>query len=235
DTLKTQAVEARRQMIDQAVTDGRITQDQANALKEKITSNNIIAPIPLPRTAQGGPLPNQAGPRGLIPRFGNRTLPVLAFGGGAFGHGGLFGLQDLEAVATALKPEPKALIKQLSQGKSLGDIAQAQGVDQSVVKQAIIDARTAEIDRLLSLGLISEVQANQLKSQLTPDSIDLSQPWFRFRVTPGQQKSSDLLPDWDGEFQVFGMFPEQFQGLFEGIQGAPNFQFNLDGGDVQTQ
>src|SRR5581483_5691300 len=44
DTLKSQAVAARQQMIDQAVTDGRITQAQADAIKSRITSDTIIAP-----------------------------------------------------------------------------------------------------------------------------------------------------------------------------------------------
>lgn len=205
DDLKAKAVEARKEMIDQAVKDGRVTQEQADAIKQRIDANNIIAPISLGRGV--GPqntLPNTNPPNNTLPRrgpfgwFGNGNqgpFPMNPIPGGLFGRGFLgSSLQELESVATALKLEPKALIEQLSQGKSLADIAKAQGVDEATVKQAIIAYRTAQIDQQLALGLISEVQANQLKAQLTPDNIDLSRGFrFQFRTapapTPTQQSS----------------------------------------------
>lgn len=195
DDLKAKAVEARKEMIDQAVKDGRATQEQGDAIKQKITADNIIAPISLGRGV--GPqntLPNTNPPRrGPFGWFGNGQgpMPYDPLPGGLFGRGFLGGsLQELQAVATALKLDPKALIEQLSQGKSLADIAKAQNVDEATVKQAIIDARKAEIDQQLSLGLISEVQANALKARLTPDNIDLSRGFrFPFRIAPAPSAS----------------------------------------------
>ncbi len=214
DTLKAQAVAARQQMIDQAVTDGRITQAQADAIKSRITSDNIIAPIRLPGVAGQPNLPNGLGPfGGRRFGFGNR-LPGGGLGFGTFG----FNLQDLDAVAKALNMDSKTLLQQLAQGKTLADIAQAQNIDQSVVKQAIINARTAEIDQLLSLGLISQVQADALKARLTPDNIDLTRPlFFRNRVPGG---TSQVEPNF-GSSQPFG--------------GPSNGGLAIPPADIQTQ
>lgn len=213
DTLKTSAVAARQAMIDQAVTDGRITQAQADAIKQQITADNIIAPINLGRGV-GRPNGGQPGTRpgngqggtqhvpGQMPGGFGGPGPMMGpgfpgFGGRGGGFGGGFGtnLQELTAIATALKLEPQALVTQLSSGKTLADIATAQSVDQNVVKQAIIDFRTKQIDERLALGLISLVQANQLKAQLTLDSIDLTRGFhFNMETVPGQQQQSQVLP-----------------------------------------
>ncbi len=171
DDLKSKAVAARQQMLDQAVKDGRITQAQADAIKQRITSNNIIAPIPLP-FGQGngqGTFPFRGGP-------GPAIRPGFNGFGGGFGFGGGDRLAELTAVAKALNLDAKTLVQDLSQGKTLADVAQAQNVDQATVKQAIIDTRTSQIDQLLSLGLISQAQADSEKAQLTPDKIDLTRP-----------------------------------------------------------
>lgn len=236
EDLKTKAIEARKEMIDQAVTDGRATQEQADAIKGSIDANNLIAPIQLgrggqrPGNGQGGNLPNnqqkpQGGPFG---GFGY-GMPGRGFGGG-FGHGGMGGnlLDSITAVATVLKLEPQALVEQLSQGQSLADIAKAQGVDEAVVKQAIIDQMTAKIDEQLKLGLISEVQANQLKANLKPENIDLSRGFrFHFNMTaPGQQSSG-----------LFGLLPADGSLPFGDVFGtAPNGNsFTIPSGSIQTQ
>lgn len=217
DTLKSDAVAARQEMIDQAVKDGRITQAQGDAIKQRITSEDIIAPIPLPRgqnQGQGNP-PNGNGQNGNgnQPRrgpfgggfgggFGNGGKfpggfggpgPMMGPGFGGFGGRPAFGasIQELTAVAAALKLEPKALVEQLSQGKTLADIAKAQNVDEATVKQAIITFRTSQIDQELALGLISDAQATAAKANLTPDKIDLTRGFgFGFEMRPfpyGQQ------------------------------------------------
>ncbi|MBI4672156.1 MAG: DUF2680 domain-containing protein [Chloroflexi bacterium] len=248
DDLKKQAVETRKEMIDQAVKDGRITQEQANAIKDRINSNNIIAPIPLPRVAQGNPPGRGFGPfgnrnPGRAPNFGN-GFPGMIFARGMFGGG----LQEIEALAKVLKLDAKALITQMAQGKTLAEISKAQGVDEAAVKQALIDVRKAQIDQLLAYGLISQVQADQLKAQLTPDKIDLTRPfWFQFHKVPTAPGSSQLVPDF-GMVEVFGdlnqdteLFGEAFgvapddMPLFGAPFGAPDGGMMLPQSDIQTQ
>lgn len=256
DDLKKKALETRLEMLDQAVKDGRITQAQADALKQRITSNNIIAPIPLPRNAQGNPNNPQMPGRGFGPfnnpgkgNNNNKQNPApFGKGFGMMPGRGMFGggLQELEAVAKVLKLESKALIEQMAQGKSLAEIAKTQNVDEATVKKAIIDARTAQIDQLLALGLISQVQAEQMKARLTPDNIDLSRPlWFRFRMPQNAPGTSQLIPDFGME-QVFGDANLDIQMFGDAFEFAPDMTMPMDGlfgangalilpGDIQTQ
>lgn len=210
DDLKSKAVATRQEMIDQAVKDGRITQAEGDAIKQRINENNLIAPIPLRGSFQGqgnqpgngngnqphrGPFGGGFGNGGQFPGGFGGPGPMMGPGFGGFGGRPAFGasIQELTAIATALKLEPKALVDQLSQGKTLADIAKAQNVDEATVKQAIIDFRKAQIDQQLSLGLISEVQANELKANLTPDKIDLTRGFGMgmemHRMPYGQQQA----------------------------------------------
>jgi hypothetical protein len=106
--------------------------------------------------------------------------------GGMGGFGGMMGtsrgqsLAELEATAKALNLAPAELVNQLSSRKTLADIATAQKVDQATVKQAIVDARNAQIDREVTDGLITQAQANMQKSQMTASNIDLTRPQFFF-------------------------------------------------------
>ena len=256
DDLKKQAVAARQEMLDQAVKDGRLTQAQADALKQNITSNNLIAPIPLPRRGQVNPNnqnPNnpQMPGRGFgpfnNPGNGGKQNPAPfgnGFPGKQFGHGGMLGggLQEMEALAKVLKLDAKTLIQEMAQGKTLADIAKAQNVSEADVKQAIIDARKAQIDQLLAYGLISDVMAQQLKARLTPDNIDLTRP---FRIKQNAPKSSGIMPNFgmgqfmdpNGNAQIFGdtfglMFDDM--PMFDGMFGADgNIQIPQD--NIQTQ
>ncbi len=195
DTLKAQAVQERKDMIDQAVKDGRLTQDQANQIKQQITADNLIAPINIgPAGGQPGNGQPGNGQPGIGPRGNGRGFGPRGFGRGnqgnppgrGFGNGGFYGgfgfgggsTAQLEAVAKALNMNPSDLVSQLYAGKTLADVATAQKVDQNTVKQAIINTRSAEIDREVTDGLLTQAQANGLKANWTPDKIDLTRIRF---------------------------------------------------------
>ncbi len=169
DTLKANALQVRKDMLDQAVKDGRATQDQVNQIKQRLTADDLIAPISLgPARANANP---QQPNRGRGPNF--RGFPNFGLGSGQ-------SLAVLEATAKALNLAPADLVNQLSSGKTLADIATAQKVDQTSLKQTIVNARNAEIDRQVTDGLITQAQANALKARLTTSNLDLTRPQFFF-------------------------------------------------------
>ena len=102
--------------LDQAVKDGKLTQEQADAIKQR-------------RKEHGSVL-------GIGPRLHHR------------GHGpGLFGLREsIDEVATALGTTPAKLREQLQDGKTIADIAKANGKDLADVKKIVVDAVSKRLD-----------------------------------------------------------------------------------------
>jgi polyhydroxyalkanoate synthesis regulator phasin len=126
--------------IDQAVTAGRLTADQANTQKTLIDQRidqlvNQVMP-------QGGP-----GGRG---GFGAR--------GGVFGGG-------LDAAATALGITPEQLRTELP-GKSLAQVAQAHGKSATDVASALKNAAHTRIDQAVTAGRLTADQATTQKTQI---------------------------------------------------------------------
>jgi hypothetical protein len=158
EKLRAAVEGALKARVDEALADGRITKEQADRLREAIESAPSGLGLGL------GPL---GGGRGLGHAFGH---------GFGFGHGpghGLFGIVGkLEAAASYLGLTEAELRSQLSDGKSLAEIAKAKGksvdglVDALVadakkrLDQAVEDKRlTAEQRTELLSGLVERVRA----------------------------------------------------------------------------
>lgn len=127
-------------MIDRLNADvkaGRLTQAQANRLEQRLER-------------RGGP-PVWFGPHG---RFGLRVGGPL-HAGALDAAGKYLGLSDL------------ALLRDLASGKSLAQLAKAQGKSVSGLEQAIVSADKARLDRLVASGIITSAQEQQLASALT--------------------------------------------------------------------
>ncbi|HET6171640.1 MAG TPA: hypothetical protein VFD90_03480, partial [Gaiellales bacterium] len=123
--------QALENQVDAQVTAGKLTQAQADAIKKRIEDGT--QPI------FGGP-GFGGGPGGHFGRHGG--------GGPGFGFG--FGAPALMAgmddVATYLNLKPADLETQLHSGKSLADVAKAQGKTVEGLKSAITDAATKQLD-----------------------------------------------------------------------------------------
>ncbi len=145
---KTKVTAAEKDVIEQMVTDGKLTRAQADQMEQGLSTSTPF--VPFLRGGKGGRV---GGPHG---DFLNNTA-------------------TLEAVAAALNMKPADLIAQLQAGKTLADIATAQNVDQAKVKQAIIDATKAQIQKEVQDGIITQAQADQQLANLTPEKIDLTQ------------------------------------------------------------
>ena len=148
DKLQQAMTNARKDAINAAVTQGLITQAQADKMLQRLQN---------PPTPQPGGIPFRAG---------------KAFGA----MRGLFGPDVIEAVANVLKMQPADVTSALRSGKTLADLAKTQNVDPSQVQQAIANAEKAALDRAVKDGLMTQANADALKAKIDPSKIDLSSP-----------------------------------------------------------
>jgi hypothetical protein len=143
--------------IDAQVTAGTLTKERADAIKKRIEDGT--QPIfgfggPRGHFGWGGP----AGPRGERFRF-------------AFAGPGLIG--GIRDVAGYLGLEPAELARQLSSGKSLADVAKAQGKTVDGLKAAITDAATKQLDAAVTAGRLSKDQETKALAELDSHLDDL--------------------------------------------------------------
>jgi polyhydroxyalkanoate synthesis regulator phasin len=153
--------QALEKQVDAQVTAGKLTQEQADAIKKRI---------------EDGTQPIFGGPG-----FGGRSGPGFGGPGKHFGHGGPgfghrrgfgFGLggpavaAGVEELATYLGLKPEELRTQLRSGKSLADIAKAQGKAVGDLKTAITDAVTKRLDAAVTAGKLSKEQEQKVLAGL---------------------------------------------------------------------
>ena len=156
DALK----KALENQVDAQVTAGKITQAQGDAIKKRIEDGT--QPI------FGGP--GFGGPRG---HFGHGPGGP---GGPGFGFGHFAGpglMAGIEDVATYLDLKPAALGAQLRSGKSLADIAKAQGKTVEGLKTTITDAATKQLDAAVTAGKLTKDQETKILAGLSKHIDDL--------------------------------------------------------------
>ncbi|MEZ5098234.1 MAG: hypothetical protein R3C15_00140 [Thermoleophilia bacterium] len=146
EQLSTALQEAYGARVDEAVASGQLTEEQGDALKQRVESGELpLVGVPLDR---GG-------------RFGH--------GAPGFGPGG----DALEAAATYLGVEQADLVEQLRAGQSLADVAAAQGKTTDGLKQAIVDAAKASLAEAVADGKLTQGQADAATAQLERRADDL--------------------------------------------------------------
>ncbi|MCW5851392.1 MAG: DUF2680 domain-containing protein [Anaerolineae bacterium] len=179
DAVKQAIATAQKAAVDAAVTAGRLTADQATQAKQRIDQEVAAMDLTKPgfgfgfgRGPQpgGAPQPNQGAPR---PDFGGR--------GPGFG-----GADVPNAIAKALGMTAQDLMTELKAGKTLADVAQAKGVSQDALKQAIANAQKAAVDAAVTAGRLTADQATQAKQQIDQRvaALDLTKPGFGFGPGP---------------------------------------------------
>ncbi len=107
----------------------------------------------------------QADPQGLPDGPGFRGFR----GGPGFGHFG----HDLTAVTSYLGLTAEQLRTEREAGKSLAQIAQAQGKSVAGLEQAIVDAGEKRLDQAVADGRLTSAQAATLLARLQSDVDDL--------------------------------------------------------------
>ena len=138
--------------VDAAVAAGRLTKAQGDELKQRIESGEA-------------PLFGPPGPGGGR-RFG-------------FHHAGPFG--GLDAAATYLGLTEAQLRTQLESGKSLADVAKAQGKSVDGLVQALVDSAKKKLDAAVAAKRLTQSDADSilsgLKSRIT-DFVNGAAPRF---------------------------------------------------------
>jgi hypothetical protein len=155
--------------VDAAVAAGRLTQAQGNALKARIESGDV--PLFAPT---GGPGPHFGGPHG--PGFGG-----------------------FDAAASYLGLTEAELRTQLESGKTLADVAKAQGKTADGLIQALYDDAKTHLDAARAAGRITQAEEDQaladLKQRIT-DQVNGTAPRFfgRRGFVPGPALSRMAVP-----------------------------------------
>jgi polyhydroxyalkanoate synthesis regulator phasin len=157
DDIKKTVTSAATSHLDKAVKDGDLTQKQADAIRSKLAAHidELLTASP-PRIAgrafKGGP------------------VPVPGFAPGPRGHGFGFGRMafgaDIEAVANYLGLSRAALHKQIAAGKSLTDIAKAQGKSVDGLKKAVSARARKRLDEAVKDGHLTKAQADDMAAKL---------------------------------------------------------------------
>ncbi|MGH3010755.1 MAG: hypothetical protein ACRDMY_02740 [Gaiellaceae bacterium] len=133
--------------VDQALADGRITEEQADELKTRIESGDFpgLFEPGLFELRHGGP--DNGGP-------GPGEHHFFPFGGKLSGAAEYLGLSESE------------LREQLLDGKSLAEIAEAAGKSVDGLKQAVLDAAKAALDEAVERDLLTQEQADSIYERL---------------------------------------------------------------------
>jgi hypothetical protein len=150
EALRSALGAAQDSQLDQAVKDGKLTQEQADAIKARRKAAGTVLGGP----GAGGP---HGGPGG--PGFGRGAGgPGLRF---KVGPGGA-----LDAAATALGLKREDLLSKLRDGKSIADVAKDEGKSLDDVKKAITDGVTKELDQAVTDKKLTADQRDKILKEL---------------------------------------------------------------------
>jgi hypothetical protein len=164
----TQALQqALKNRVDDLVAQGVLTKEQGAALKQKLDA----AGVPL----LSGPL---LGPRGL-------DFDRLRSGFRLFGRHVQAGLQD---AAEYLGLSEEALREQLTDGKSLAEVAKAQGKSVDGLVDVLVKDETARLDQAVKDGRLTDGQRDEIVANLEEKVtalVNAQPPAFGFKFGHG--------------------------------------------------
>lgn len=138
--------------LDAAVKDGQLTQEQANALRQRVESGDFLGPGLF------------LGPPGFGGSFGHH-------GFGPPGVGPLGG--KLDAAAQYLGLTVSELATKLQSGQSLADVAKAEGKSVEGLKTAMLSDAKAKLDQAVKDGKLTDAQRDQIVAGLESRIDDL--------------------------------------------------------------
>jgi len=162
EKLREALAAAQDEQIDQAVKDGKLTQKQADAIKAaRKQSGRVLGPLGGGPGKRFGPGPWGPGPGGGpgAHKFGF----ALGFGGGL-----------IDELADALGTTPAKLVAQLRDGKSIADVAKANGKSLDDVRSALKAAAKTRLDKAVASGDLTQKQADAILARVDEHLEDLA-------------------------------------------------------------
>jgi polyhydroxyalkanoate synthesis regulator phasin len=152
--------EALKNRIDEAVDEGRLTEEQADALKDRIDENEY----PL----LGGPWKFGLGLHGPPGLDGFKPF-------------GFFGHFELLSIAASYLGMTEAELRDALEDKTLAEIAREQGKTAAGLVQQLVATQTKRIDEAVEAGKLSDEQADALKENLQERMQELVNAELRWR------------------------------------------------------
>jgi hypothetical protein len=151
DKLEDAIKDATIARIDAAVAAGDITEEEADALKERVRSGDVPA---------------------ILPSFRGPGLGLGPLGhDGVFAPGHFAGTDLLDAAADYLGMTEAAVREALRDGKSLADLANDKGKPVDGLKKALRDAIRRDADQAVEDGVLTRQQADRLVEKFS-DAVD---------------------------------------------------------------
>lgn len=212
------ALEADRMArIDQAVADGLLTEEQAQALRDMLSAAQTAAR----RLGMGGIRLNAPEIiRGLMNRRGGVSIAA----GGVLGYGLSVRntVKPLLVAAEAMNMSCAALVQELRDGASIGQVAVNSGASLDAVVAALVSAYQEALDRDVAEGLIAPVQAQAEAARLTDRALNEIVRAGRFRAGPNFVFRGGVLPE-----EILSQTRRMFQGWMDRSddQSAPRSPF----------
>lgn len=157
EALRSALGAAQDSQLDQAVKAGKLTQEQADAIKARRKQEGTVLGGPGIRGPHDGP--------GFGRGLGGPGGPGLRF---KIGPGGA-----LDAAASALGLKREDLISKLRDGKSIADVAKDQGKSLDDVKKAITAGVTKELDQAVTDKKLTSDQRDKILKELGEHLDDL--------------------------------------------------------------
>jgi ATP-dependent Clp protease ATP-binding subunit ClpA len=168
DTVTQAMLDEQAARVAAALDEGRIDQERADAMTERLT-DNIDAIV----NGEMGPGQGGMGQRGMRQEQRQENLDEMA---------GLLGVESQD------------LADSLKAGSSLSDIAEENGVDTEVIVDAIVDRQTERLNTAVENGRVSEDRAAEIAENIEERATAVAAgergPGHGRRGAPGQAPSN---------------------------------------------
>lgn len=168
DTIVEAMVAARTERLTEMVTNGQLTQAQADAMLAMMKANitTKLSEAWSPRGPMGG-------------RFGGGRM------GGRWG-----GNPIVTTAAQKLGLTQVELMTELQAGKSIADVAQEKNTSLDTIVEAIIAPRAERLNKLVTAGQLTQAEVDNRLANLRVDVIDwLNWNWASQSAAPGAEPS----------------------------------------------